>query len=162
MLNRLHGLYFMKTYVLLQKLGPTIWCSRLSPAFPRPISLKFAHKMWPRFQQPQLYICCCCCCCVFSWQIQPCICLYVRGDYTTLFNFMVVFHFIFSIWHGPPLSYLHGNKWPQYKQCIGLICIVRIFWIVFVISMMVLLWIAIIGDDNGMNSVSCEYSWDEQ
>ena len=28
----------------------------------------------------------------------------------TLFNCMVVFHSIFSIWHGQPLSYLHGKN----------------------------------------------------
>ena len=28
----------------------------------------------------------------------------------TLFSYMVVFHAIYSIWHGPPLSYLHGKK----------------------------------------------------
>ena len=29
---------------------------------------------------------------------------------TTLFSYMVVFHCIFSIWHGSPLSYLRGRN----------------------------------------------------
>ena len=35
---------------------------------------------------------------------------------TTLFDCMVAFHSIFSIGHGPPLSYLHGKKFRKYEE----------------------------------------------
>jgi hypothetical protein len=35
---------------------------------------------------------------------------------TTLFSCMVVFHCIFSIWHGSPLSYLHGRNLESKKK----------------------------------------------
>ena len=77
----------------------------------------------------------------------------------TLFSYMIVFHFIINMWHGPPISYLHGKK--TYK--IGRNLHKHEQWIV-------LFWtlkndintIGIFNDNATIDNKSREWYWDEQ
>jgi hypothetical protein len=79
-----------------------------------------------------------------------------------------VFHSIFSVWEGPPLSYLHGKKLRELEeidagtnneQCRydnkNNVNIVGIFNNIYFISNK-------LKESYWMNNVSCEYLWDEQ
>ena len=73
---------------------------------------------------------------------------------------MVVFHSIYSIWHGPPLSYLHGKKLRKHEETDANISnewcwyeIVRIFWKLLVFLVGMLLRIVCLVNNTKMNIV---------
>ena len=88
--------------------------------------------------------------------------------FITLFSCMIVFHYVFNIWHRPPLPYFYGNKLKKEGESdantnmVMLVWIIRILWIVLLFSIMELIWIIILGNSTGMSNVSYEDSWDEQ
>ena len=87
----------------------------------------------------------------------------------TLFYCMVVFRCIFSIWYGPPLSYLHGRNLRKRKKLTPLQIMhdasmnsKNIVNRVDIFLMIVLLWTLFLENNTMMNNESKEYFCDEQ
>ena len=56
------------------------------------------------------------CLCIIMPRVCRCGSLSFTNSHTiTLISYMVVFHSIFNIWHGPTLSYLHGKKSKRWR-----------------------------------------------
>ena len=75
----------------------------------------------------------------------------------TLLNCVVVFHSIFSIWHGPPLSYLHERNLENRKK----LALVRITNSAGMDTMNIVNNVGIFNDSAAMNSVFREWCRDE-